>query len=223
VLLLTAPGAAQAHVRVLPETTASGSYSALTFRVPNESTTASTTRVSVQLPQDRPFLSVRSKPVPGWRASLTEQRLPRPVDADGTTITKAVRTVTWTAARGSGIGNGEYQEFSLSVGPLPQPGEVLLPVVQTYSDGSAVRWDQPTPASGTEPERPAPTLLVTAAVDPAPAGAGAPGGAASTTSTSVSRPDPVARWLGGAGLALAVIAVAVALAGVRRTRHPRTV
>jgi uncharacterized protein YcnI len=203
---------------VLAESTASGSYSALTFRVPNESAAASTVRVSVQLPQDRPFLSVRSKPVPGWRATLTEQPLPEPVDDDGTTITKAVRTVTWTAERGSGIGTGQYQEFSLSVGPLPDPGEVLLPATQTYSDGSVVRWDQPTPASGAEPEHPAPALQVTAAVGAAGSGTAPAAAAAGTSPTS----DTAARWLGGGGLALGVLGLALSVVALRRGRPPRT-
>ncbi len=203
-LLLLPPTAADAHVRVAADATTPGSFSALTFRVPNESATAGTVRISVQLPQDTPFLYVSSKPVPGWRVASTEATLPRPVEAEGTTITKAVRTVTWTAERGTRIAPGEYQEFSLSVGPLPSAGTVLLPATQTYSDGEVVRWDEPTPAGGDEPEHPAPALVVAATAAP--------------ETVVAPRPDGVARALGAAGLALGLVALVVAALGARRPR-----
>jgi uncharacterized protein YcnI len=200
-------------VRVLPDTTTSGSYSALTFRVPNESATADTVKISVELPQTQPFLSVRSKPVPGWKATAAEAELPTPVKTEGATITKAVRTVSWTAADGAGLSAEEYQEFSLSVGPLPAPGQVLLPATQTYSDGTVVRWDQPIPAFGDEPEHPAPVLEVTAA--PTGTDAGSAPAANGTSTAAASAPDRTARWLGGGGLALGVVAVLLGLAARR--------
>ena len=59
------PATAGAHVTVHTDSTASGSFSALTFRVPNESDSASTVKLEVQLPKDTPFLYVSSKPIPG--------------------------------------------------------------------------------------------------------------------------------------------------------------
>lgn len=209
-LLTTIP--ADAHVRVLADSTAAGSFAALTFRVPNESDSAGTVQVSVQLPQDTPFLEVSTKSVPGWRAVATEASLPEPVQFEGTTLTKAVRTVTWTAGRGSQIAPGQYQEFSLSVGPLPAPGTVSLPAIQTYSNGDVVHWNQPTPASGEEPEHPAPELMVTAA-EAAGNTSAAPNPPAAV---AAARPDKVARGLGVAGLVVGAAGLAVALAARRR-------
>ena len=206
-------------MRVLPDSTTAGSFSALTFRVPNESTTAGTVKVSVQLPAQTPFLYVSSKPVAGWTLATTEAKLPKPVESYGTTLTRAVRTVTWTADTGTKIGPGEYQEFALSVGPLPEPGTVLLPVDQTYSDGTVVRWDQPTPAGADEPEHPAPELVVTAK-GAAPSEAASPvtgdGSGATASASAVPSADPVARGLGGAGLVLGLAALAVAVLRTRR-------
>lgn len=201
VLSLTQLAAADAHVRVLPDSTATGSFSALTFRVPNESVKATTTKLSVQLPQNTPFLSVSARSVAGWRITSTEAALPKPVQLEGDTITRAVRTVTWTAGRGSALPPGEYQDFSLSVGPLPAPGAVLLPAIQTYSDGTVMHWNQPTPASGEEPENPVPELTVTAA-DPAPA--------------TAPRSDDTARLLGVGGLLFGAAGLALGLLGLRR-------
>ena len=206
---------AAAHVRVTADSTEPGSYSALTFRVPNEDDRASTTKLSVELPQDTPFASVRTRTVPGWRAELVTAPLPSPVEVNGTTVTKAVRTVTWTAERGAAIAPGQYQEFALSVGPMPTGGELLLPATQTYSDGEVVRWDEPTPASGEEPEHPAPALQVAASTT---------GGAASSQGsvTTASAGSSTATWLGGGGLALAAVAAALAVVALRTARTRRT-
>lgn len=163
VVLAASAVPASAHVRVEPDSTVAGSYAALTFRVPNESDTASTTEVVVTLPQDQPLRHVSVRPVPGWRATVAEADLPEPITLDGSTLTKAARTVTWTATGDQAIAPGQYQEFAVSAGPLPSPGTVVLPVAQTYSDGEVVEWNEPTPASGEEPEHPAPTLTVGAA------------------------------------------------------------
>lgn len=218
-LVLVGVTTADAHVHVHPDSTSSGSFSALTFRVPNESAKAGTVTVAVQLPTTTPFLSVSIRPVPGWTATATEAKLPQPVQSEGTTVTRAVRTVTWTARPGSQIAPGQYQEFAISVGPLPAPGVVLLPVDQTYSDGTVVRWDEPTPSSGEEPEHPAPALAVTAAVAGDDDGDAAPSpspAAAGTAAASPARSDTPARVLAGAALLVALVAAALAGAGLRR-------
>lgn len=215
------PATAGAHVTVHTDSTASGSFSALTFRVPNESDTASTVKLEVQLPKDTPFLYVSSKPIPGWTVKMTEAPLPEPVESEGTKITKAIATVTWTASEAAAVKPGEYQDFSISAGPLPKPGTIELPAIQTYSDGEVVKWNQPTPASGEEPEYPTPTFVITAA-EPGSAEGGEmkaapapnPGETAASPADST---DPLARGLGIAGLVVGVAGVATAVVAVRRS------
>jgi uncharacterized protein YcnI len=221
-LMLLPPGPATAHVHATADNPTSGGFSAVTFRVPNESDTAGTVKLSVALPTETPFVYVSTKPVPGWTVTARKEKLPEPYDHDGTTITEAVQTVTWTADQGTQIAPGEYQEFAISVGPLPDPGTILLPAIQTYGDGTVVAWDQPTPASGEEPEHPAPMIEVAAATgsdhdggqaspstDPAADPGGDPGSAA-------TGPDPVARTLGALGLVAAAGALVVAVLAWRR-------
>jgi uncharacterized protein YcnI len=213
---------AQAHVRVQADSTQPGSFSQLTFRVPNEEDSAGTVTVQVTLPQDTPFLHVSTKPLPGWTATVTEQPLPAPVTVSGTTVTTAPRTVTWQAQAGTRIEPGQYQDFDISAGPLPAAGTVLLPATQTYSDGTVVAWDQPTSAGGAEPEHPAPALVVTAAASSTGTAtdASAPPEAASTSpSAEADTRDPVARLLAGAALAVAVVGTLLAL-GRRRPTVP---
>ncbi|WP_345714401.1 YcnI family protein, partial [Kineococcus glutinatus] len=169
-VLVPAAGAA-AHVHVHPDSTAAGGYAQLTFRVPTESDTASTTALRVQLPADTPFTYVAVRPLPGWSATVERGTLPEPVEISGATVTEAPVAVVWTAEPGAEVGPGEYQEFAISAGPLPAAGtEVLLPAVQTYSDGSVVAWEQ-SATGGEEPELPAPEFTTTAAEDDHHAGA----------------------------------------------------
>ena len=70
---------AAALVIVLPDSTRAGHAAQLTFRVPDESVTASTIKLVVTLPQDRPFTDVSTKPIPGWTVAVTSAPLPTPV------------------------------------------------------------------------------------------------------------------------------------------------
>ena len=215
VALVLAATAASAHVHVIPDTTASGADAQLTFRVPSEEPVARTTRVVLTLPQDRPLPSVAVKPLPGWTVSVTEGPLPKPVTVDGTTLTKAPRTITWTASAAAALGPDQYQDFSLAVAPLPSPGELVFPVTQTYSDGTVVQWDQPSPAGKPEPEHPAPAFVVTAAVSDAATADATPAQAPSAT-RGAGVADPVARWLAGAALVLAGLGLGAVGMGRRR-------
>ena len=215
---------ALAHVTVSSPDAAPGGFGKLVFRVPTESETASTTKLMVTLPRDTPFAFVSSKPLPGWSIATTERRLAKPIKAEGFTLTKAVSTVTWTARKGAGIKPDEFNEFELSVGPFPRSSSSLaMPATQTYSDGSVVRWNQPSVEGKAEPEHPAPTLDLASA--PSSSSGAEASDAKDVTvkqassaqgSTSTGTSDDVGRWLGGAGLVVAVLALVVALARGRR-------
>ena len=204
---------ASAHVTVHPDVTTAGQGAQLTFRVPDESDTANTIRLVVTLPQDRPFTDVSTQPMTGWTATVTDAPLPKPVNVGGATITKAPRTVTWTAVPGTKITPGEYQNFSFATDALPAAGEMVLPVAQHYSDGTVVSWTEPTMAGKAEPEHPAPTFTVTPASPTDVTAVPAASTQASVTSTPVATTttDNTARVLGGLALLAAVVAGALVL------------
>jgi uncharacterized protein YcnI len=218
-LLAIAP-AAWAHVTVSTPDAAPGGYGKLVFRVPTESASASTVRLTVTLPAATPFAEVAAKSMPGWSVATTEKKLAKPItNDDGFNLTKAVSTVTWTAGAGQGVAPGEFNEFELSVGPFPKgTAAMTLPVVQTYSDGTVVKWNQPTPASRKEPEHPAPTLELAAATSPPTPSAQDPATPVAATSATAGgeESDGLARWLGGAGLAVGGAALVIALLPMRR-------
>ncbi|WP_454051343.1 YcnI family copper-binding membrane protein [Cellulomonas sp. Marseille-Q8402] len=214
-------------MHVDPATTEAGAYAVLTVRVPNESATAATTQVSVDLPTDQPLTYVGVEPVPGWTATVEEGDLPEPVEVDGATLTRAPVRVVWTAD-GAGIGDGEFQRFTISAGPLPAAGtDVVLPAHQTYSDGEVVDWDQLAEGDA-EPEHPAPVFTTTAASDgpdgsAAPDGSDAPGASdAATQEAAPAAPteddgSAVPAVLGGLGLGAGLVALVVAVLAWRRS------
>src|SRR3954452_8996355 len=162
-------GPAFAHVTVSSASAAKGGFSAMTFRVPTEKDNASTTKVQVAFPTDTPLASVSVKPVPGWTAQVAKTKLATPISSDDGPITDAVSQITWTASSPArAVHPGEYQEFGVSAGPLPTSTDALtFKALQTYSDGSVVRWIDTQTPGGPEAEHPAPTLKLAAAADTA--------------------------------------------------------
>ena len=224
VSLLAGAGVASAHVTVNPSEAAVGGFTKLTFRVPNESPTAGTVAVTVDLPADHPFAYVSVKQVPGWSVVPTTSTLPAPVTEGDLTIKEAVTSVTWTADPGTMIGPGEFAEFDISAGPVPDTETLEFPATQTYNDGEVVQWNEPTPASGEEPEYPAPTLTVGpadgsehGATDPAAASTPVTEPSVSAVAaTTSSGSDSTATILAAVSLVLAAAALVVAAVALRR-------
>jgi uncharacterized protein YcnI len=207
-VVLGSAGLASAHVSVSSPDAAPDGYGKLVFRVPNESDTASTTKVRIQFPADPPLASVSVLPIPGWTWHTTKTAFQPPInDDEGNQITEAVSVVEFDAAAGGGIGPGEFQEFSLSAGPLPEATSLAFPVVQTYSDGSEEAWIEPTVEGQPEPEHPAPVLSL--------AGHSATAsGAAAAETTSHVHDAQVSGQPAGLALFLAILALVVGTAGV---------
>ena len=151
---------ALAHVSVNPSEAAQGGFEKLTFRVPNEQDTADTVKVEVKFPTDTPIASVSVKPHPGWTIDVKKDPLATPLTTDDGTVTEAVSLITWSGGK---IGPGEFDEFEVSVGPLPAVDSLKFPTVQTYSDGTVVSWIEDTPPGGAEPAHPVPMLKLTKA------------------------------------------------------------
>ncbi|MFK0158517.1 YcnI family protein [Streptomyces sp. NPDC090493] len=228
VSVLAAAGIAAAHVTVHPESYAKGATDGvLTFRVPNEEDTASTTKVQVYLPTDHPVLGVLVTPHDGWTAKVTTTKLKTPVKTDDGTITEAASEITWTGGK---IGAGQFEDFDVAFGQLPEDTDQLtFKTLQTYSDGKTVRWIEEAQSGDDEPENPAPTLKLTAAGDAAAgddsAASAAPaaktGGKAAATAAADSS-DSTARGLGIAGLIVGVLGLAAAAFAVVRTRGAKS-
>ena len=221
--LLALPGLAQAHVTVQPKTAEGGGFSVVALRVPNERDDASTTQVRVTLPQDQPIGSVQTTPVAGWKITTATRQLDKPIEMFGEQLDTVVSEVTWTAT-GGGIRPGQFQDFAVSLGQLPESGELVFNALQTYSSGEKVNWNQVSTDPSVEPEHPAPILRITPAVAEQGSAPTDPGGQAGQNeqATSGSQSDTVfdstlPLIISGAALTLSIIAVALAS---RRNRRP---
>jgi uncharacterized protein YcnI len=204
-------GAASAHVTVDPSAATQGGFARVAFRVPTESDTASTTKVEVNLPADAPVGEVSTMPVPGWTVSVEKRKLATPVTVEGSQISEAVSKITWTAAvAGAAIKPGQFLEFPVSMGPLPQVDRMIFKTLQTYSDGTIVRWiEEPPAAGGAEPENPAPVLaLAAAAVSPSSSAAGPSVSASGSSAGSASGSGS------GAGVGLGIAGLVAGLGGL---------
>lgn len=214
--LVAVAAPASAHVSVSSDDASQGGFGIATFSVPNESDTAATTKIEVDLPTDAPFAFVSAQAKPGWTVETTTEKLDEPVTNGEFEVTEATSTITWTAT-GDGIAPGEYDTFGLSGGPFPDADELMLPVVQTYDDGEVAAWDQEQ-TGDTELEMPAPVLALTAST----------GGDAEASSTDQTQDDTQAVSASSSdsdGIALtiaiaaAVVAVAALLVSVRQNRR----
>jgi uncharacterized protein len=155
-----------AHVSVSPDEAPAGSFTTLTFQVPNEAADAGTTKVEVTFPSDPAIADASVQPVPGWTVDVKKAQLETPVTTDeGDTLDERVDTITWTADDASAIKPGEFQQFRVSA-QLPDEGDsISFPALQTYSNGDVVQWVDPTGPGTPEAEHPAPTVTLTAGGD----------------------------------------------------------
>lgn len=204
-LCVAGVGPAAAHVTVNPSSQPGGGYGELTFRVPTESDTASTTKIQVFFPTDHPLAEVLVKPHAGWTFTVKDSKLAAPItNDDGNQVTQAVSEVDWTAdSPADAIKPGEYDDFEISTGPFPAGGTMTFKALQTYSDGSVVRWID-TSESGAHP---APKLTLTSAgATDASSSAGSSGSSAGT-----DRPEVVTRPAPKTPLVLSIVALVVAL------------
>ncbi len=225
IAVLGTPTVASAHVSAQPSEFTQGGRATFAFRVPNERDNAGTTKIEVTLPQDTPLTSVRTKPLPGWKAEAVKGKLDKPVTLAGKEVTEAFRTITWTAEPGVKIAVNEYQEFFVALGTLPEGKDKLeLPTKQTYENGEVVDWAQSAGADGKEPEHPAPALKLAPkkATDDGHGGHGTTPAANTGTDTheaSASGSDKTARYLGGAGLAVGALGLGFGVGAVLRSRR----
>ncbi|MER7858341.1 YcnI family protein [Amycolatopsis japonica] len=227
---LLSAGVASAHVtaNVYGPQPSKGGYGAIFFRVPNEEKDAGTVKVEITVKPEYALSSVRAKPVPGWKAEVVKSKLPAPVTtASGTQITEAVSKVSWTAEPGTKIaaGSTEFQEFQISAGQFPTNVDAIeFPATQTYENGKVVEWNQPTPASGEEPEHPAPTVkLAEKTADGHGGGHGTDAKASEESHAASSSSDNTARWLGGAGLVVGALGLGVGAGATLRARRATAV
>ena len=133
---------------------------------------------------------------------MQKTKLDKPIKTDDGEITEVVSKITWAGGK---ITPGSFEEFDVSMGPLPtDTDELVFKALQTYDNGEVVRWLDTAPEGAPEPEHPAPVVKLTPAKTTQAAAETATGGGPSSTGTS-------GVVLGIGGIVLAVIGIILGL------------
>jgi uncharacterized protein YcnI len=208
VALTVTASAASAHTEFEPGEAAPGSVASLTLHVENERSNAGTVKVElIFMPGDQRITVAALPPVTGWTATVQ----------DGQVGGAPAKGVTWTRPTGAA---GENPEFPITLGPLPdREGPLVFNVVQTYSNGDVVNWEQEN-LPGIEAEFPAPIVeLVPGAPGVIPSSTVAPSTTAVSTttvarSTTTVAPTPADEDDDSSSLPLIIGFIALFLAAV---------
>jgi uncharacterized protein YcnI len=208
---------ALAHITVTPGSAQAGSAAVLTFHVPNEESSADTTKVDVQIPTDHPIAQLLIKPVPGWTTSVKTVKLAKPLVTDDGQFTQAVSEVIWS---GGQIAPGQFQDFSVSADPLPQGvSQLAFKAIQTYSNGDVVRWIDLSQPGQPEPDHPAPVLTLTSGTAAAAPAVGTSATAPSVAAATASGgSDGTARGIAVGGIVIGLLGLALGGLSWRRGR-----
>lgn len=197
--LVVFPVVAGAHAEIESDgVVAADGTVAATLHLEEECPGAGTTTVELNFPPGPVLSTVAVAPAAGWTSADT-------VDPG----TKGVSTLTLTRS----ADGAAPLEFALTLGPIPAGTEsVTIPVLQTCPDGEVIRWIDPIPADGSEPDAPAPVLTITSFTG---------GGASTTSTTTTTDSSPTTKTpaetsdeaSNSTGIIIGVIAAALVLGG----------
>ena len=217
-------GPASAHVSVSPGQAAQGGFANLTFRVPNEREDATTTKVELHFPTDTPIIGATVRQLTGWSSEVKRGPAAAGATHDGTPVTETITSIAWTAdAAGNAVSGSNYQEFGVSVGPLPAVDRVVFKALQTYDDGRISRWIDEPADGAPEPEAPAVVVRLAAGGEKLDAhGQLVAGADAAAPSVAAGPAAPESSSGVALGVAIAALVVALAALALVLLRRPRT-
>ena len=162
------------HIVLETRTALAGSTYKAVFQVGHGCQGAATTGITVQVPAG--FHGAKPYPKAGWTLVVKQEKLDKPYDSHGKTVTEDVSLVSWTAAsQEAALQDAFFDEFTLR-GTLPDAsGPLWFKVKQTCVSGSLDWGDVPAAGASSKGLKfPALLLDVTgpetaAAADSAPA------------------------------------------------------
>ncbi|KAB1906401.1 DUF1775 domain-containing protein, partial [Micromonospora sp. AMSO31t] len=156
------PGAASAAEVTLttsPAQVHQGDAIELAVVLPEERAGSRTSRIELRMPADAPIGEVYPLSVPDWAPTITTRTLDQPVAGiHASELNQVTDAVTWIRMPGT----TKPARLSLGMGPMPATDKLTFTVIQTYADGTVVRWADPPGGA-----HPAPTVTLL----PPPAGA----------------------------------------------------
>jgi uncharacterized protein YcnI len=140
-------GPAFAHVEIEREgAVSSDGVVRASLTVPNEEKSAGTVKITLVFPDTPALKTAQPDPVNGWNVVV------------GKNAAGDVTQVVWT---GGPLSGSKSVNLPLTIGSVPSGTDtVTFKALQTYDNGDEVRWIEPTPPGGAEPEHPTPVLYV---------------------------------------------------------------
>ncbi|WP_020667775.1 DUF1775 domain-containing protein [Amycolatopsis nigrescens] len=218
--LLVTAAPAGARVSIVPGAAKGGGTETFAFRLANERPDTSSDRLELVFPQDLPIAFVEVAPARGWTATVVPRPLEPPVQVGDQTVSEVAGSIVLT---GGPVGPGQFEQFLITLGPLPADGRLVFEASQGFTNGAVERWANAAPGS------PAITIGAGAGA-PAPSARANQGGSASdpmgqTVVEDTGDAPPTVAVLWGA---LILAALTVALVGLRahlrriRPRSPET-
>ncbi|GAA4728154.1 DUF1775 domain-containing protein [Phytohabitans rumicis] len=141
---------AAADVTATPSEAIRGDGTKVTFRLTEDRPGAYTTKVQLLAPETNVVAEIYPMSQNDWAPATTMRKANQAVDGlHGMPVSEVTATITWTRVSGAPKA-GQAPELTVSMGPMPTQGdEVVFTLVQTYSDGTVVRWADP--AGGAHP------------------------------------------------------------------------
>ena len=123
------------HVTLEQAQAETGSYYKAVLRVGHGCEGLPTTELRVQIPAG--FQDAKPMPKAGWTLQTKREKLDKPYDNHGTTVTQDITEVTWTAASpAAALPDIQYDEFILRGRAAMPAGAAWFKVTQLCAEGS---------------------------------------------------------------------------------------
>jgi uncharacterized protein YcnI len=161
---------AAADVNVSPNQLARGGGAELTFTVPEERPGTYTTKVELDLPEATPVAEMYALSADDWAPETAMRKLDQPLDLiHGSSATDEVpASMTWTYVADAPPAAPKPVDLRVALGPMPQADQMTFTLIQTYSDGTVVRYADAAGPNGEKADHPAAVVKLSGE---APAGA----------------------------------------------------
>ena len=183
VLLAFGASSALAHVGTDKSEITAGQSTTLTFSIGHGCEDSPTNSMAFQVPES--VLNAAPQVKAGWTITTESEELAEPVVAGhGEEQTDRVALITFTADDGNAVDPHYRDSFTLAFKAPAEEGELFFKVIQGCETGENA-WISEWDGTGTEPDSPAPSVMVVAGAD----GAGSDHHAEETANSSADHAE----------------------------------
>jgi uncharacterized protein YcnI len=130
--LLALATPASARVSIVPDKTAGGGTQTFAFRLANERSDTTSTKLEITFPQDLPIAFVEVAPARGWTATVSPRPLEPPVKVGDKVISQVAGSIVLA---GGAVQPRTFEQFLITMGPLPADGRLVFQTTQTFANG----------------------------------------------------------------------------------------